>query len=167
MRPLGTIGGVTVFINDEIDPPFTEKEIVNFVSDADIDADGSGGNPDRDPYFQPDTTLHDPIGRPLNAQEVRFIVVPPLICQKTKGKVLGSRCYVLNTSNDKFCDAVVGDIGPRSKTGELSPACAAALGLNPNANHGGTDRKIISYTIYVGQPATLDGVTYELKSYGA
>ena len=162
MRPLGTIGSVEIYI-DEIDG----REFVNFVSDADIDCDGSGGNPDNDPYFQPDTTLHGPDGKPLNAYKVPFIVVPPLICEKTRGKVLGSYAYVLNIDNQQFCKAVVGDIGPRAKTGELSPECARRIWLNPNANYGGTDERIVSYTIYVNAPAFIDGVQYKLQSYGA
>jgi len=140
-------------------------EIVRFLSDADIDCDGSGGNPDRDPYFQADTTLHRG-GKALNAYEEPFIVVPPIICKKTRGKVLGSLCLVENTATQQVCSAVVGDIGPTRKTGEISPACAREIGVDPNAVHGGESRKIIRYTIFVGVPAEIGGNSYSLQSYG-
>jgi hypothetical protein len=73
---------------------------------------------------------------------------------------------VTNIVTRDWCDAVVGDIGPRSKTGEISPECARRIGLSPNANHGGTSEKIIVYSIEVGEPAVVDGVTYNLQSYG-
>jgi hypothetical protein len=70
-----------------------------------------------------------------------------------------------NLRNGKSVDTVVGDIGPRTKTGEASPAAAVAIGIDGNANHGGTDDRIIEYVIYVNQPAVVNGVTYTLKSY--
>lgn len=147
----------------------TGHEEVQFKADLDVDCDGSGGNPHHDPYFQPDTTLHYK-GQPLNAEKIPFIVVPPIICQKTKGKVLGSRCVVTNTKNKKSTKAVVGDIGPSKKVGEGSPALCELLGINSNPNTGGEDQFVILYEIYIDQPAKLeiDGELYEfeLKSYG-
>lgn len=141
------------------------EEVVEFVADMDIDNDGSGGNPEHDPYHQDDTTLHDPQGRPLDAYHVPFIVVPPVICQETRGRVLGSQARVENTHTGEVCDAVVGDIGPRKKIGEASPACAKLLSVNPNARTGGEERHIIRYTIFVENPATINDITYQLQSY--
>lgn len=141
------------------------EEVVEFVADADQDNDGIGGNPEHDPYHQNDTTLHDPSGKALNAYQVSFIVVPPVVCQQTKGKVLGSMARLENLQTGKITDAVVGDIGPKRKIGELSPAAAKQLGLRITA-FSGESRKIVRYTIFVGKPATINGVTYGLKSYG-
>ncbi len=162
MRTIGEIGEVAIYLEK-----LGDHEFVAFLSDADIDCDGSGDNPDNDPYYQDDTSLHGPDGKALNAYEVPFVVVPPLVCQKTLGKVLGSRCTVTNITNQMSCDAVVGDVGPTRKTGEVSPECALRLGLSPNPNWGGTSERIIVYMINVGEPALIDGVQYELKSYGA
>ena len=96
-----------------------------------------------------------------------FIVVPPLVCQRTRGKVLGSRARVLNVTNQKACTAVVGDIGPTFKTGEVSMECARRLGLDPDPNHGGTSERIIYYALDVGEPALVDGIQYALQSYRA
>ena len=138
-------------------------EFVEFTADMDIDCDGSGGNPHHDPYFQPDTRLHLH-GNPLHAETVPYMVVPPVILAKTRGKVLGSLCEVTNMSNDRTALAVVGDSGPTRKVGEGSPALAELLGLDGNPNHGGTSGFIIRYRIHVGRAAVIDGVAYDLQS---
>lgn len=61
-----------------------------FVADCDVDADGSGGNPYHDPYFQPDTSYHLN-GKALNPHKVPFIVVPSSIIKAVKPVVLGCR----------------------------------------------------------------------------
>lgn len=157
---LDTIGEVPVFLFSNE----TGDEIVRFLSDGDIDGDGSGPKTPGDTYI-PDTTLHRG-GRPLNSREESFVVVPPIVCQKTRGKVLGSFCLVENTLTNQICTAVVGDIGPHTKTGEMSIACAKQLGVNPDPVHGGESRKIIRYTIFVGVPAVAFGWRYELQTYG-
>jgi hypothetical protein len=141
------------------------SEIVHFVADADIDADGSGGNLYHDPCFQPDTTLHGPDGRALNANQVPFAVVPPQVIQKTQGIVLGSECLITNTITKRQVLCVVGDVGPTSKVGEISVAAARAIGVPPNPVHGGECRKVIDYEVRVGKPATINGVRYELQPY--
>jgi len=156
---LGIVQGVTI----EARITANGNETVHFVADADIDADGSGGNPDRDPYFQPDTSLHGPDGRALNAYQVPFAVVPPLVCQKTRGMVLGSECLITNTVTRQQVLCVVGDLGPRSKVGEISVAAARAIGVPWNPVRGGESRKIIDYEIRVGKPAVINGIRYTLK----
>lgn len=139
------------------------KEYVMFVSDLDVDCDGTGGNPYHDPYFQPDTRLHYK-GKALHAETVPYFVVPPIILQKTLGVVMGSLVEVLNLKNGDFAMAVVGDSGPRTKIGEGSPKLAELLGLSGNPNSGGTSEKIIWCKIHVGVPAEIDGVQYDLQS---
>lgn len=156
---LGIVQGVAI----EARITANGNETVHFVADADIDADGSGGNPDRDPYFQADTSLHGPDGRALNAYQVPFVVVPPLVCQKTRGMVLGSECLVTHTMTKRQVLCVVGDLGPQSKVGELSVAAARAIGVPWNPVRGGESRKIIDYEIRVGKPAVINGVRYALK----
>jgi rare lipoprotein A (peptidoglycan hydrolase) len=156
---LGIVQGVAI----EARINASGSETVHFVADADIDCDGSGGNPDHDPYFQPDTTLHGPDGRALNAYQVPFVVVPPLVCQKTRGMVLGSECLVTHTLTKRQVLCVVGDLGPTSKIGELSVAAARAIGVPSNPVTGGQSRKVIDYEIRVGKPAVISGVRYTLK----
>lgn len=163
-RILATIQGQD--IHHEIDQ--TGYETVTFVGDMDIDCDGIGGNPFRDPYFQPDTTLHyparpNPGHKPLHAEKVPFVVVPPIVCRGTRGIVLGALCEV--TFKGRTVHAVVGDIGPSRKVGEGSPRLAELLGINPNPNHGGTDEFAVTYKVHVGVPACIDGIPYQLQPY--
>lgn len=160
---LETIQGVSIEAVYDIDG----RETVYFRAGANIDCDGSGGNPDGDPYFQPDTTLHGPDGTALNAYKVPFAVVPPQVIQKTQGIVLGSECLVTNTITKQQVLCVVGDVGPKSKVGEISVAAARAIGVPSNPVHGGESRKIIDYEVRVGKPATISGVTYKLQPYNA
>lgn len=157
---IATIQGVDVqLFVDEV----TGGEIVRFIADADIDCDGSGGNPLHDPCFQPDTRYHHN-GQALHAEKVPYVVVPPVVLAKTKGRVLGSVCYLRNLENKKTCVAVVGDSGPTKKIGELSPAAAELLGLSGNPNYGGTSDYIIEYQIEVGVSAVIDNVRYETQA---
>lgn len=141
----------------------TEHGQVHFVADADIDDDGSGPS-HGDPDHQGDTTLHLD-GEPLNADVDLYIVVPPVIPTSVQGRVLGSQCVVTNRRNGKSSAAVVGDIGPKSKDGEISIALAKALGIDPNPNTGGEDSAVIEYLINPGVPAVVNGKAYALQAY--
>jgi len=130
-------------------------------ADMDIDVDGSG-NPHGDPYFQPDTTLHYQ-GKALDSDVDKFIVLPLPCLQRVKGIVLGCQARVVNTRNGKFCDAVVGDVGPSRKIGEASRAVALVLDINPSPISGGVDEAVIRYSWQPGVAALVDGRQYALK----
>lgn len=134
---------------------------VHFMGDADIDCDG-GSNPHHDPCWQPDTTLHLN-GKPIDAETVPFIVVPPLIIKGVLGIVMGCLAQVTNTRNGKSCMAVVADSGPSKKIGEISPACAKAIGVDPNPNTGGEEKPVIFYELWPGKEAVINGITYPLQ----
>jgi hypothetical protein len=135
---------------------------VHFKAKAAIDSDGIGPH-HGDRTAQDDTSLHYQ-GQPLNADIDKYIVVPPAIRDGVKGVVLGCQAQLTNTQNGKHTDAVVGDIGPHRKLGEISCACASALGLNPSPVDGGTDEHIIQYVLFPGVPAVVDSKTYDLQS---
>lgn len=137
---------------------------ISFLADADIDCDGSGGNPDHDPYFQPDTTLHHADGTALNAYTERFIVVPPAIVKGVPGIVMGCQAQVHYRASGSDCSAVVGDLGPSKKIGELSVACARKLHMPSNPNVGGEDdMRLVLYSLWPGVPAIVDDFTYRLQ----
>lgn len=136
-----------------------------WISDMDIDCDGSGGNPDHDPYFQPDTSLHHN-GKALDAYKEKYGVVPPAVVNGVKGVVLGAQMKITYLRTMKGVPAVCGDTGPTKKLGEASPAVASAIGINPNPNHGGEDGKFVLYEIWPGVPAMVDGIRYELQPKG-
>lgn len=147
--------------------PITELNdlSVTYRAKAAVDTDGSGplhGDPDA----QADTSLHWN-GVALNADVDKYVVVPPAIIAGVKGIVLGCQAYVMNTRSGMTTEAVVGDIGPHKKLGEVSCACAAALGLDPSPLHGGTYDHIIHYHLLPGTPAVVDGKQYVLKPSSA
>ena len=138
---------------------------VRYKAKAAVDADGSGPS-HGDPYKQDDTSLHRN-GQPLNADVDQYIVVPPAIISGVAPIVLGSQAQVTNTFNSKRCEAVVGDIGPHKKLGEISVACAVALGIPSSPVSGGVDEHVVEYVIEPGVPAVVNGVTYQLQPSGA
>jgi len=134
---------------------------VFFVGDADIDVDGSP-NWRRDRYGQADTSLNFN-GKPINADKVPFIVLPPECITVVPGVVLG--CKAQASFRGKTINAVVADIGPHKKLGELSAHCAELLGINPDPNSGGVDSQEVTYRYWPGIPALVDGILYRLKPY--
>ncbi len=140
-----------------------EDGSVTWTGHAYIDDDGSD-NRHHDPCWQPQTSLH-PDGGALDAESVPYIVVPPLILLGVAGVVLGCQAHCRNTINGSECDAVVGDVGPHERIGEMSCECARRLGLSGDPNTGGTEQKSIEYVIFPGQPAICDGVQYSLQPF--
>jgi len=124
------------------------------------------------------TSLHlpDQNGQPLPAfspykyvdsATVPFVVVPPMIIEGVKGMVLGCRCVVTNRRNNKSTEAVVADVGPHNHLGEISVACAKAIGVPLGSPHeadgGGAPAPTIHYQLFPGTPAVVNGVTYALQ----
>ena len=105
----------------------------------------------------------------VDSATVPFVVVPSMIVSGVPGIVLGCRAVVTNMGNGKTVEAVVADRGPSQKLGEISLACARAIGVPVNeaarhpANSGGTDSHTIRYQLFPGTAAIVDGVTYPLQ----
>jgi hypothetical protein len=148
---LGTIQDCEIVEGDD--------KSVSWVAKMAVDVDGSP-NWRRDPDGQADTSLHFE-GKPINADDVPYIVVPPLIQNGVQGIVLG--CQGEATYRGKTVAAVVADIGPHHKIGEGSSALAVALGINPSPTRGGVDEHVVHYRIWPGQAAVVNGVAYNLQ----
>lgn len=129
------------------------------MADADIDVDGSG-DPHGDPDFQNDTTLHYE-GKALNSDVDKWMVLPEPCIAAVEGVVLG--CQATVHYRGKSCSAVVGDVGPSRKIGEISRAVAFALGINPSPTIGGVDDASVRYEWTPGVAALVDGRQYTLK----
>lgn len=127
---------------------------------AAIDSDGVG--PHHGDRTAQDETTYKP---DLNADIDKYIVVPPAIIHGVEGIVIGCQAHVTNTINGEETDAVVGDVGPHLKIGEISCACASAIGLNPSPVDGGVDAHVIAYQIWPGKAAIADGTTYTLQAH--
>lgn len=153
MPILATIEGEAITLH--------EDGHLSFKAKAAVDTDGSGPL-HGDPCAQKDTSLHVN-DKALNADIDIYIVVPPSILNGVAPVVLGCKAHVRNTLNGKETDAVVGDIGPRKKLGEISVACASALGINPSPNSGGEDSHVIEYQIWPGISANVNGKVYPLQ----
>jgi hypothetical protein len=120
--------------------------------------------------------LFDKNGKPLprkspfkyvDSATVPFIVVPPMIIRGVGGVVLGCRCVVTNTRNQQSVEAVVADTGPKNHLGEMSVACAQAIGVaigDPHPAEGdGAPSPSIHYQLFPGTAAVVNGVTYPLQ----
>ncbi len=150
MRLLGTIEGEEIIEHDDGSVCFTSK--------AAIDSDGVGLH--HGDHTAQDETSYKPN---LNADTDRYVVVPPLIRNGVKAVVMGCLANVTNTKNGQHTAAVVGDIGPRAKLGEISCACASAIGLDPSPVHGGVDEHVIKYVLFPGIAAVVGDKTYKLQ----
>lgn len=98
-------------------------------------------------YRHPGKMMSDPAAY-VDAETVPYIVVPPLIIQRTAGIVRGCKARV--TLNGRSIDCVVADKGPTNKIGELSIAAARAIGLPPSPRNGGTEKPEILYELWPG-----------------
>jgi hypothetical protein len=105
----------------------------------------------------------------VDAATVPYVVVPGLIIAGVAGVVLGCRAVVTNTADGRSVEAVVADSGPSDKLGEVSLACARAIGVPVDeaaahpANSGGTRSHTIRYQLFPGITATVNGVNYPLQ----
>lgn len=106
----------------------------------------------------------------VDSWTVPFIVVPPMIISGVAGIVMGCRCVVTNTANGQSVEGVVADGGPPDHLGEISVACAKAIGIPTGTTHpangGGANSPQIQYQLFPGVPAVVNGVTYPLQSSG-
>jgi hypothetical protein len=109
-------------------------------------------------YRHPGKAADDPAAY-VDSETVPYIVVPPLVVQRTTGIVRGSKARA--SFNGRSVDCVVADRGPTKKAGELSIAAARALGIPPSPRNGGTGTPEVLYELwpdiaapgYVLQPA--------------
>jgi len=103
----------------------------------------------------------------VDAATVPYISVPALVVEGVAGIVKGCGCRVTNSATGQSVAAVVADTGGDSHIGEISVACARALGVPLGVSHpadgGGAPAPSILYQIFPGVPAVVNGVTYPLQ----
>jgi len=133
---------------------------VCFQSDLDVCNDGSGPS-HGDPDYQPQNAYYNG-GKFLNADVDKYIVIPPQIRSMVPGVVMGCQGCLTNLDTGAKHDAVVGDIGPKSKTGEAA-YCLAKI-VNPTITHNSGDKRLIyMYELWPDVPAVVNGKTYKLE----
>lgn len=101
-------------------------------------------------YRYPGRAINDPTAY-VDSETIPYIVVPPLIIQRTAGVVRGCRARV--TYNGRSVDGVVADRGPRNKIGELSIEAARAVGIPPSPRTGGREAADVLYELWPGVAA--------------
>lgn len=95
--------------------------------------------------------------RYVDATKVSYISVPPFL-RKELGVRLGDLCMVYHKGH--AVSAIVADVGPHSKAGEASPACAAALGIPSSPRNGGCDHGV-RYVIFPGSKASFFDMNFQ------
>jgi hypothetical protein len=105
--------------------------------------------------------------RYVDSATVPFMVVPPMILEGVEPTVLGCRAVITNSLTGKSTEAVVADVGPSNHLGEISVACAKAIGVPTGTTHpadgGGASSPTINYQLFPGTAAVVNGVTYPLQ----
>ena len=124
------------------------------VGPGNVDGDGSGGNAEHDPDFQPDTTYHLN-GKPLNARTTAFMVATRDEMDEVPGRNLGAKSRLTNIETGASVDTVVGDEGGPEDDGEMSIYAAGAVGVDANPVTGGESRPIIHYQVWPGVEAVI------------
>lgn len=156
MKILTTIQNTPVYLHND--------GHLSWLSACMIDNDGSGGNPEHDPDHQGETTLKHKDGTSLNAQTESFIVVPGGLARMVGPIVMGCQARVHYRQTGDITDAVVGDVGPRTKIGEASVKCAKMLGMPSSPLTGGEDqRDMVLFEIWPGKAAVVNGILYPLQ----
>jgi Fungal chitosanase of glycosyl hydrolase group 75 len=154
LQPLITIGGVTIYATPKGD-------YVCFVSDLDVCTDGSGQHYG-DKTAQDETAYYNG-GKFLNASKDKYVVVPPQVRSMVDPTVMGCQARLTRLDTMACSDAVVGDIGPKDKTGEAAICLAKQMNPKVTANSGDS-RMIFFYELWPGKAAVVDGKTYKLES---
>lgn len=134
-----------------------------WLSGMDIDGDGSGGNAENDPCFQPTTSLRNIDGSSINSRLERGIVAPGALIRAVPGIVLGCKAQVTDVMWGRVSPAVVHDDGPDDKAGEATIALATFFEVNANPKTGGTDRPRFFYRVWPGEAAHVGGKQYTLQ----
>lgn len=103
------------------------------------------------------------VRRYVDSEKIPYVVTPPQLISLVAPVVMGAAVRV--TYKGKSVNALVGDIGPKSHIGEASMACAKALGIKNDPKKGGVSDGV-TYEIWPGVPASVDGVEYPLQPSG-
>lgn len=105
-------------------------------------------------YRYPGKAVDDPAAY-VDSATVPYVCAPPELVQGVAGVVKGCRVHVYNQKTKKDAWAVVADVGPRHKVGEISIYLAELLGINADPRTGGEEKDIIEYTFFPDVAATV------------
>jgi hypothetical protein len=123
----------------------------------------NGTIPSKTSYKWADKSAGDPAAY-VDAATVPYGVLSPKIIRAVGPMFLGCRMRI--SYKGRSVEAVMADVGPRSKAGEASIAAAKALGIPSSPRNGGVESNSVLYEAFPGVPATVNGVIYPLQSLG-
>lgn len=86
----------------------------------------------------------------LDSNAVAFIVIPSHWRNAVPGIVLGCKAQVKDEETGIMLGAIVGDFGPKAKTGEASISVAKFFGVPWSPKNGGTEKKRFTYKFWPG-----------------
>lgn len=90
----------------------------------------------------------------VNAEKVRFSVIPSSIRMAVEPKFMGCKARITDKQTGKRINCVCAEIGPSTHMGEASMAVCKAFGLDPDPKCGGSsDKKRWHYEFWPGIPA--------------
>ena len=83
----------------------------------------------------------DDYRRYVDAAQIPYISIPPALEQL--GVKLGDAALAADRDTGRSIQCVVADIGPHRRLGEVSIACAAAIGIPANPRNGGAGKGVL------------------------
>lgn len=98
--------------------------------------------------------------RYVDASSIPYMVVNPIVRLKAVGVAIGCRGRI--THRGRSVEVVVADVSGASSIGEMSIAAARRLGIPSSPRNGGVARGV-TFEMWPGCAAVVDGETYELQ----
>jgi hypothetical protein len=117
-------------------------------STAKIDTDGDPSEQGYDPNWDAQTSGHID-GQPVNSAEYAYVVMSQAQ-MAASGAQIGDWAQVTNSETGQTVWARVEDVGPPGGTGEISEACATAVGIQFQQNSWTIGSPSVTVQIYSG-----------------
>ena len=121
------------------------KGVIGWESFVQLDTDGSGEPPFKDPDRQNTTNLHSK-SQHLDANKIPYIVLPS--SNKIQDVLVGDLGILVDTEKGKYIFVIYGDKGPKTKIGEASVAAHRELGLTDGKKNRGYEEEGLVYIVF-------------------
>jgi hypothetical protein len=115
---------------------------------AKIDTDGDPSEQGFDPNWNAQTSGHID-GQPVNSAEYAYVVMSQAQ-MASSGAQIGDWAQVTNNATGQTVWARVEDVGPPGGTGEISEACATAVGIQFQQNSWTIGNPSVTVQVYSG-----------------
>ena len=128
----------------------------------------SEGEPAKDFFIAMTSYQHAKFGkydvrRYVDANTVPYGVINGKLRKMVPPKFLGCYGEVRNLKNGIVVPFVTADVGPSNRVGEGSTKLVHLLGYPKASPRNGVDERVFQWSFYPGQPAKINGITYELQ----